>query len=76
LNGPQAIQWKRAMSLESDSIRKNGAIKLVDRSPNMNIIDSKWIFRIKNEASGNVRYKARLVIHGFKHKRQYHRFET
>ncbi|CAA7269926.1 unnamed protein product [Cyclocybe aegerita] len=43
-----------------------GTWELVDAPPGANIIGSKWVFRAKKDAAGNVvRYKARLVAQGF-----------
>ena len=36
-----------------------------------NILDSRWIFKRKIYEAGNVKYKARLVIRGFKDKNNY-----
>lgn len=40
--------------------------ELVDLPSSANIVGSKWVFRAKKDAAGNVvRYKARLVAQGF-----------
>ena len=41
-----------------------------------NIIDLKWIFKKKLEADGSIRFKARIVIRGFKDKNVYVLKET
>ena len=39
---------------------------MVDAPKGVNIVGSKWVFRAKKDAAGNVvRYKARLVTQGF-----------
>jgi len=54
------------MNTEFDALLKNGTWSLVPSSPNMNIVGSKWVFRIKMRADGQIeRYKARLVAKGF-----------
>lgn len=45
---------------------QNKTWKIVPRPANKNIVDFKWTFIIKNDASGNPsKYKARLVAKGF-----------
>ena len=41
-----------------------------------NILDSRWIFKRKVDESGNVKFKARLVIRGFKDENIYDLRET
>lgn len=36
-----------------------------------NVIDSKWIFKMKVESDDTIKYKARLVTRGFKDKNVY-----
>ena len=77
LNGPEGEFWKKAMKDEYNSIKSNeNPIKLVDKKKEQNIIDSKWILKIKKEGDGTKRYKARLVIRGFKQKKNYKAYET
>jgi histone deacetylase 1/2 len=60
-------QWSEAMRQEFDALQKNGTWRLVPRRPGLNVIDSKWVFKVKHRADGTVeRYKARLVAKGFK----------
>ena len=49
---------------------------LQTQKSNRNILDSRWIFKCKVDESGNVKFKARLVISGFKDKNNYNLRET
>ena len=49
------------------NLMQNRTWHLVPSSPHRNIVDCKWVFRIKKRADGSIdRYKARLVAKGFK----------
>ncbi|PWA86467.1 gag/pol polyprotein [Artemisia annua] len=62
-------EWRQAMAEEFDALVRNGTWSLVPCAKNTNVIDSKWVYRIKRDANGNVtRYKARLVAKGFNQK--------
>ncbi|KAD5508938.1 hypothetical protein E3N88_16641 [Mikania micrantha] len=62
-------EWRKAMAEEFDALVRNGTWSLVPCAKNTNVIDSKWVYRIKRDANGNVtRYKARLVAKGFNQK--------
>jgi histone deacetylase 1/2 len=55
------------MDLEFQALRHNGTWQLVPPCPGVNVIDSKWIFKVKKHADGSIeRYKGRLVAKGFK----------
>ncbi|XP_073351920.1 uncharacterized mitochondrial protein AtMg00820-like [Aegilops tauschii subsp. strangulata] len=59
--------WRCAMDQEYMALQKNQTWHLVPPPPGKNIIDCKWVFRIKRKADGSIdRYKARLVAKGFK----------
>lgn len=66
LSGGDADKWKRAMKEEIDSLVENQTWILTELPPGRKAIDSKWVFKVKRDARGEVsRYKARLVIRGF-----------
>ncbi|KAK1610616.1 hypothetical protein QYE76_034289 [Lolium multiflorum] len=54
-------------TLPFSALQQNGTWNLVPPVPGVNLIDSKWVFKVKLRADGSVeRYKARLVAKGFK----------
>jgi hypothetical protein len=59
--------WKSAMEDEYGSLMKRKTWRLVPPQPDRNLIDCKWVYKIKHKADGAIdRYKARLVVKGFK----------
>jgi histone deacetylase 1/2 len=60
-------KWRKAMQEEYDVLIKNKTWHLVPPSQGKNIIDCKWVLKIKRKSDGSIeRYKARLVAKGFK----------
>ncbi|KAK1626777.1 hypothetical protein QYE76_001092 [Lolium multiflorum] len=60
-------KWRQAMEEEYNALIENKTWHLVPPSKNKNLIDCKWVYRIKKKADGSIdRYKARLVAKGFK----------
>ena len=60
-------KWHDAMEVEFQALAKNKTWHLVPRKTGQNVIDCKWVFKIKRKADGSIdRYKARLVAKGFK----------
>lgn len=54
------LHWKNAMDEEMEALYKNHTWDLVTRPRDINIIGSKWIFKIKLKEDGTIkRYKAR-----------------
>jgi histone deacetylase 1/2 len=63
----QDSRWKEAMQKEYDALLENKTWSLVPPSKGKNIIDSKWVFKIKRRSDGSIeRYKGRLVAKGYK----------
>jgi hypothetical protein len=59
--------WRSAMESEVQALHHNGTWTLVPPRPGINVIDSKWVFKVKKHADGSIeRYKGRLVAKGFK----------
>ena len=55
------------MEQENHALMKNKTWTLVPPPSRVNIIDSKWVFKVKKHADGSIeRYKVRLVAKGFK----------
>jgi len=55
------------MNSEYDALLRNKTWHLVPPQPGRNIIDCKWIYKVKQKPDGSIdRYKARLVAKGFK----------
>lgn len=60
------FNWLCAMSSEIDAQLKNHTWDLEPPSPNQNVVDNKWVFKLKYLPNGKLeRYKAHLVAKGF-----------
>ncbi|KAJ0806767.1 putative RNA-directed DNA polymerase [Helianthus annuus] len=59
-------QWRSAMAEEYAALIRNGTWSLVPPVSNANVVDCKWVYKIKRDQTGAIqRYKARLVAKGF-----------
>jgi histone deacetylase 1/2 len=59
--------WKEAMDVEYNALVKNNTWRLVPPKRGSNIIDCRWVFKVKLKADGTLdKYKARLVAKGYK----------
>ncbi|CAI7730706.1 unnamed protein product [Closterium sp. NIES-54] len=69
LESSDAEEWKKAMESELKSIEENGTWELLELPEERKAITSKWLFKIKSDANGNIeRYKSRLVAKGYQQK--------
>lgn len=70
-------RWKEAINSELTSLKKNGTWELQPKPAGKNIVDCKWVFRIKRDDNGNIeRYKARLVAKGYSQKKNFDYTDT
>jgi hypothetical protein len=59
--------WRRVMPLEYEALQDNRTWHLVAPRKGMNVIDCRWVYKVKRRADGTIeRYKAQLVAKGFK----------
>ncbi|GJR66370.1 retrovirus-related pol polyprotein from transposon TNT 1-94 [Tanacetum coccineum] len=69
--------WREAIKSEIESILQNHTWELVDLPPGCKALGYKWIFKKKMKADGTVdKYKARLVIQGFRQREGLDYFDT
>ena len=74
---PEAPLWKEAVNSEIESILQNHTWELVDLPPGYKLLGYKWIFKRKMKATGSIdKYKARLVVKGYKQKEGVDYFDT
>ncbi|XP_023245158.1 uncharacterized protein LOC111642855 [Copidosoma floridanum] len=82
LKSKNSTEWRKAIEEELKSMNDNCVWKIVkkpmsdSKGRKPNIIDSRWVLKTKEDNSGNIKYKARLVIRGFKDINQYDLLET
>ena len=65
LERPDYRKWEQAIREEFKSHIDNGTWELAELPPGKHDITCKWVFRLKTNADGSTRYRARLVIRGF-----------
>ena len=64
--GDNVTSAKAHIMKEFQSIMKNDVWEVVPRPEGKSVVTSKWLFKIKHEADGNVeKHKARFVAKGF-----------
>lgn len=58
-------KWMKAIDEELSALEENNTWTVTELPPGKKALNSKWVFRVKSDAYGNVeKYKARLVIKG------------
>lgn len=61
----QDSRWAQAMTEELSTLESNNTQDLVPRPNHRKVIGSKWVYRIKHKAHGDIeRFKTRLVAKG------------
>jgi hypothetical protein len=73
----EAAMWKKASDEEMAAQLANESFVLVPRTPDMNVLKCRWVYKHKKDESGQVvRWKGRLVVQGFLQQRGLDFFET
>uniref|UniRef100_T1JF44 Reverse transcriptase Ty1/copia-type domain-containing protein n=1 Tax=Strigamia maritima TaxID=126957 RepID=T1JF44_STRMM len=66
IEAPDRLDWESAMNDEVETLRERNVFKEVVRTPDLKVLDHKWVFVQKRDAGGKVvRHRARLVARGF-----------
>ena len=60
-----AENWKEAIDKELKSHAQLKTWDVVDRPSNANVVGNKWVFKLKHNPDGSLRFKARLCAKGF-----------
>jgi hypothetical protein len=67
LNGPDKDLWREALEKELNSLTTNNTWTLTQLPPGRKAIPCRWVLTIKYNDKGEIdRYKARLVLQGFR----------
>lgn len=62
----KVLKWRQAMEDEFNALIKINTWDLVPYNDNMNLVDCKWIYKIKYRSNGTIeRPKTLVVAHGF-----------
>lgn len=66
MDSRDAAKWTRAVREELQAHERNHTWSIVPRISSQKIIDSKWVFRVKEDPENkSMRFKARLCARGF-----------
>ena len=69
INGPYRIEWGGAMGSEISSQKERKAYHLKKLLKNRRALGGKWVFKVKYEQDGSIRFKARYVAQGFRQRK-------
>lgn len=58
--------WRATMASKFNALQEKGTWSLVPKSPDINVVGCKWVFRTKYNVDGSVdQYKTHLVAKGY-----------
>jgi hypothetical protein len=66
VSSKQCREWTQAIDDERTSLLTNDTFEIVDRKDGVNLVTTKWVFKVKQLPNGQIdKYKACLVARGF-----------
>lgn len=66
IQSEHSTEWKRAIEEELQSLKENETWDIIDKPNNcMNVVGSKWVFKLKSAPNEEPRFKARVVAKGY-----------
>jgi hypothetical protein len=66
VHGRESRKWKLAIEDQLRSLEANHTWEVIDKPKDMNLISTKWVFKIKMLPNGQInKYKARPCVRGF-----------
>ena len=65
VSSTESERWREAMKSELESLQENSTYTVMKLPPGQKAVHSKWVYKVKKNTDGTVRYKARLVAKGF-----------
>ena len=67
MEGTERNEWMAAAMDEWKALKEQGVFEKVDLPPGKNVLDTKWVLKIKTKGDGTFdRFKMRLVARGFR----------
>jgi Reverse transcriptase (RNA-dependent DNA polymerase) len=77
MNGPDADGYLIAMEVEIDTLTGKESWEVVDRTDDMNVLDSTWAFKCKRYPDGSIqKLKARFCVRGNQQIEGFNFFDT
>ena len=65
-NGPMSDGFWKAMDIELETLTRKDAWTVVDRTDDMNVLESTWAYKVKRYPDGTIRkLKARFCVRGY-----------
>ena len=65
MSSKNAKEWKKAMEREMASLKENDTFTVVELPEGKQSVGGRWVFALKDNPDGTVRYKARYVAKGY-----------
>ncbi|KAK6611374.1 reverse transcriptase domain protein [Botrytis cinerea] len=68
INSDQKENWEKAMNYEIKTLEKNNTWDIIKKNNNikeLNVLKTKWVYKIKYLSEDNIEFKARYVAKGF-----------